>query len=102
MSIFVARSASVAARVLDGEMIVMSTKDSTLFTLSDVATEIWQAADGVTPLEDIVRDKVCTKFQVELPTALADAEAFCRGLAEHGILLVSDKPIEASAAPCNT
>ncbi len=94
MSTYIARSRSIAARVLDGEMIVMSMEDSTLFTLSEVGTEIWQAADGRTPLEEIVRDRVCARFQVEPAEALADAEVFCRDLAARGILLVSGQPID--------
>ncbi|MGD0497243.1 MAG: PqqD family protein [Bryobacteraceae bacterium] len=97
MSLYIARSSAVAARSLDNEMIVMSARDSTLFTLNEVAREIWQAADGRTPLADIVRDLVCSKFEAEPGAAYADAEAFCRGLAEHGVLLISDQPIPAGS-----
>ncbi len=92
MSLYVARSSAIAARVLDGEMIVMSTRDSTLFTLNETATEIWQAADGRTPLEEIA-GKLSEKFEVEPDIALRDAEECCRKLAERGILVVSEEPI---------
>jgi hypothetical protein len=95
MSLYIARSSVIAARSLDNEMIVMSARDSTLFTLNEVAREIWLAADGRTPLPDIVRDRVCSKFEAEPDAAYADAETFCRELAEHGILLLSDQPIPA-------
>ena len=45
----------IAARVLGNETMVMSATDSTLFTLDEVATVIWESADGVTPLEEIVK-----------------------------------------------
>jgi hypothetical protein len=93
MSLYIARGSAVAARSLDAEMIVMSARDSTLFTLNEIAREIWEAADGRTPLEDIVREKVCSKFEVGADDACADAEAFCRELAGHGILLISEQPI---------
>ena len=93
MSLFIARSTAVAARSLDDETIVMSTRDSTLFTLNEIAGEIWQAADGQTPLADIVRDRICTKFDVDPDAAYADAEGLCRQLAGHGILVVSEEPI---------
>ncbi|MGA2436179.1 MAG: PqqD family protein, partial [Bryobacteraceae bacterium] len=99
MSLFVARNPAVAARVLDGELILMSLRDSSLFTLNGVATEIWQAADGRTPLDQIVRTRVCEKFDVEPATAYADAEEFCRKLGEHGVLLLSGQPVETSAPP---
>ena len=96
MSVYVARSREIAARSLDGEMIVMSMRDSKLFTLNEVATEIWLAADGHTPLSRIVEDKVCAKFETEPEAAYADAENLCRGLAEHGIMVISDQPIESA------
>ncbi len=92
-SLYFARSREIAARALDGEMMIMSTRDSTLFNLNELGTIIWQAADGVTSLEDIVSNNVCAQYEVERAEALADAEAFVRELAEHGILNVSDQPI---------
>jgi len=91
--IYIARSSAVAARPLGDEMVIMSALDSTLFTLSDVAAVLWQAADGRTPLDEIVRQRVCTAYSVDAETALRDAEEFVRALAEHGILLVASQPI---------
>ena len=48
---YVARSTAIAARVLGDETMVMSAVNSTLFTLDEVATVIWESADGATPLE---------------------------------------------------
>lgn len=96
MSIYISRGRDIAARSLDGEMIIMSTRDSKLFTLNEVATEIWLAADGRIPLSQIVQDTVCAKFDTEPEAAYADAEDLCRRLAEHGILVVSDQPIETT------
>jgi len=96
MNMYIARSRSIAARALDGEMIIMSTSDSMLFTLNEVATEIWLAADGRTPLSQIVQNKVCAKFETGPEAAYADAEGLCRRLAQHGILLISDQPIESA------
>jgi Coenzyme PQQ synthesis protein D (PqqD) len=95
---YIARSSAVAARRLGDEMVVMSALDSTLFTLSDVAAVLWQAADGCTPLDEIVRERVCTAFSVDAETALRDAEEFAHSLAERGVLLISSQPIASSAA----
>jgi len=92
---YVARSSQIAARALGGEMMIMSARDSTLFTLNEVATVIWQAADGTTPLDEIVERKVCAAFDVEPGVALKDAESLVEDLAARGILLVSDQPITA-------
>jgi hypothetical protein len=90
---YIARSTAIAARMLGGEMMVMSALDSTFFTLDEVATVIWQAADGQTPLDRIVAEKVCPEFDVAPDVAMHDAEEFVHELSQHGILLVSDQPI---------
>ena len=97
--LYIARSREIAARELDGEMMILSAHDSTLFNLNELGTMIWQAADGATSLEEIVAEKICPEFEVESAEALKDAETFVRELAEHGILLISDQPIAAPAAP---
>ena len=91
--LYVARNPRVAARSLDGEMMIMSGRDSTLFTLNKTATILWQAADGVTPLEQIVQQMICTEYEVEPGEALRDAESLARDLAGHGIFEISEEPI---------
>lgn len=90
---YIARNPMVAARELGGEMVIMSGVDSTLFDLNEVATAIWKAADGATPLSEIVEQKVCAAYDVAPGVAAEDVEGFVRDLARHGILLVSDEPI---------
>jgi|SRR5271170_5782462 len=100
--LYVARNTRVAARRLDGEMMIMSGKDSTLFTLNKTATIIWQAADGATPLDEIVERRICPKYEVDPAAALQDAETLARELAAYGILDVSENPIiSATAHPAN-
>ena len=94
---YIARSSAIAARKLGDEMIIMSALNSTLFTLNPVATVIWQAADGKTPLADIVEGTVCRQFDVAPELAYEDAEALVNDLAGHGILLVSEQPISTQA-----
>ena len=92
---YVARSEQTAARLLDGEMIIMSARDSTLFNLNRVATLIWQAADGRTPLSEIVTEHICSEYDVPLDVAYRDAQEFVRELESHGILMVLDGPVGA-------
>ncbi len=99
--LYVAPSPALAARMLGGEMMVMSVRDSTFFTLNEVASVIWRAADGRTPLEEIVTRTVCEEFEVDFDTAHQHARELVEQLAAHGILIASDRPIE-SAAPSDT
>jgi hypothetical protein len=95
---YIARSSAIAARLIGGEMMIMSAVDSTFFTLNEVATVIWQAADGRTPLSDIVANKICREFEVDPDQAGRDVEQFVNDLSQHGILLVSEQPIPNSPA----
>jgi hypothetical protein len=92
-TLYVARNPRVAARSLDGEMMIMSGRDSTLFTLNKTATILWQFADGATPLDQIVEKRICGEFEVNPTQALQDAETLARELESHEILQVSDQPI---------
>ena len=90
---YVARSKAIAARALGDETMVMSATNSTLFTLDEVASLIWAAADGVTPLDEIVANKICARYDIAPEAALKDAEALVENLAKHGIMLISDQPL---------
>jgi hypothetical protein len=94
--LYLARSRKIAARKLGDEMLVMSAQGSTLFTLNATATILWQAADGATPLDEIVEQHICPEFDVNRDEALRDAEQLAEDLAKHGILLVSEEPITSA------
>jgi hypothetical protein len=79
---------------------IMSGRDSTLFTLNRTATILWQCADGTTPLEQIVEQRICSEFDVQPAEALRDAENLARQLASHEILQVSEVPIPQTS-PAN-
>jgi hypothetical protein len=96
---YIARSSAIAARMLAGEMMVMNSTDSTFFTLNEVATAIWQAADGATPLRQIVEQRICAQFDIDPQQAQQDAEQFVTELSQHGILVVSDHPLRDPLAP---
>jgi hypothetical protein len=80
-------------------MLIMSGQGSTVFTLNPTATILWQAADGVTALDEIVERRICSEFEVKPEEAIRDAEALADDLAKHGILLISEVPITKSNTP---
>jgi len=97
--LYVAHSPRIAARKLGEEMMIMSGHGSTLFTLNPTATILWQAADGATPLDEIVERRICPEFEVQPEEAIRDAEALAEDLAKHGILLLSEQPIAKPVSP---
>jgi hypothetical protein len=90
---YIARSTEIAARKLGEETIIIAAETSSVFTLNEQATVIWEAADGVTPLRAIVEGRVCEEFDVTPEAAYRDAEELVTKLAGHGILLVSGQPL---------
>lgn len=92
-NLYVARNTAIAARALGEETMVMSAADSTLFTLDEVASVIWEAADGKTPLDQIVVDRICAQYDIAPEVAFQDAKALVESLAQHGILRLSDQPL---------
>ena len=90
---YIARAPDVAARMIGGELMIMSSRTSSLFSLNETAAVLWQAADGVTPLAEIVERHLCGEFDIDPATALRDTEELAAQLAEHGILRVSGQPL---------
>ena len=80
-------------------MLVMAAQGSTLFTLNQTATILWQAADGATPLDEIVERNICSDFEVDREVAVQDAQELAEDLAKHGILLISEQPIAQPNPP---
>jgi len=95
--LYAARAKDVAARMIGGEMMVMSGRDSSLYSLNATAALLWEAIDGRTPLSRIVAMTVCREFEVGEDEALRDAEEILRDLASHGIVVVSEEPITGAA-----
>lgn len=95
---YVAPGPGIAARRLGDEMMIMSGRDSTLFTLNEVATTIWEAANGRTTLAEIVNHAVCPAFEIDPDVALRDAESLAEALAGYGVLLLSEEPIQSTPA----
>ena len=90
---FIAHAPALAYRMLGGETIVMSAGDSTLFSLDEIASFIWQRADGRTALTSIVHD-ICDQYDVTPEVAQRDAEEFVTQLAARGLLVLSDRAID--------
>ena len=97
-SVYILRSPNVAARRIGDELMIMSARDSALFSLNETAAVLWKAADGTTPLGEIVVRDICPTFEIDAETALRDATELAHGLAERGILRVGNQPFDAGSA----
>ena len=99
---YIARATDVAARMIGDELMIMSGKNSSLFSLNETAAILWQAADGITPLDDIVEQKLCAEFDIDVATAMRDAEEVVLQLSQFGILQISEQPLSDSKAATET
>ena len=90
---YLARSTSLAARVNDGGLAIVTPTHCAVVTLNEVAATIWLAADGHTTLTEIVEHVVCRKFEIAPHVARRDAETFIEELLRHEILVLGERPI---------
>ena len=97
-ALYILRSSNVAARKIGDELMIMFAQDSSLFNLNETAAILWNAADGTTPLADIVARDICPAFDIDPDTALRDAAELAHGLAERGILQVGNQPFGTGSA----
>lgn len=88
---YIAQNPDTPARTIDGEAIVITPHDSTLHTLNETATYIWDRADGTRTLEQIAQ-QMLEEFEVEPETLKADALAFVEEAVQKGLLHVSEEP----------
>ena len=82
------------ARTIDGEAIVITPDDSTLHTLNDTATYIWDRADGTRTLSAIAQEMLA-EFEVNEATVKAQSLLFVEDAVTRGLMLASDLPCAA-------
>jgi coenzyme PQQ synthesis protein D (PqqD) len=88
---YISQNPHAAWRVYDGEAVILCADDSSLNTLNAVGTLIWEAADGRTPLSEIVA-KICDQFDVDPAQAERDSAAFIDDLCRRRLLSLSAMP----------
>lgn len=94
--LYLCQNPDTPARTIDGEAIVITPADSTLHTLNDTATFIWDRADGTRTLEQIAAE-MAREFEVDEAALRADALTFVEDAVRRGLLLTSD--VRAGAEP---
>jgi hypothetical protein len=90
---FFKRSRKTASRMVGGEMVILSVVNSSLFNLNEIASLLWQAADGMMPLRAIVERDIVAQFEVDSDTAHRDALELVQELGRCGILEIADQPL---------
>lgn len=79
------RAQDVAARIIDGNAVLVSPESSQLFWLNPVATRIWELADGSNTVSDIA-GQLCEEFEVERERAEKDVREMVQTFVDGGML----------------
>jgi hypothetical protein len=81
------RNPQTAGRIIDGQAFVVTPDDNKLHTLNGAATLLWKAAQaGVTAAEAAAL--LVREYEIDLPTATADAATCLDDLAARHIVVV--------------
>lgn len=75
----------IAWRIIDGEALVVSPKDSLIYPLNEVATKIWELLDGKRTISDIA-SIICEEFDGDVKTMQNDTIDFVEELLKAGLI----------------
>lgn len=78
---------NLAWRIIDGEAIIVTSKDSSIHSLNRVGTRIWELCDGKRTAGDISKI-ISEEFEVTSEKAFKDIEEFLGALSSKGIVTV--------------
>jgi hypothetical protein len=81
----VQRQKDVAWRMIDGEAVIITPADSTMHTLNDVGTRIWELMTGTRTLREVA-GVLCAEFEVDKDRAEKDTLWFAECLAKKGLI----------------
>lgn len=79
----------IAARVIDGEALIMVIDRRELHRLSEVGTRVFELCDGASTVGTIV-DVIVREFEVEPEIARSDIEQFLTQLSTAGALSLAE------------
>lgn len=79
------RDDDIAWRVIDGEALVVSPRDSLVYPLNGVATRIWELFDGKKTVSDIT-SIICDEFDADEMTIRNDIIDFIKDLSKAELI----------------
>ena len=87
-------SPKVAARIVDGQAVIVEPRSGMVNVLNEVGARMWELADGSRTAAAII-DRLIEEFDAEPALVRGDTLAFMADLLDKG-LLESDPPAERS------
>lgn len=83
------RSEDLVWRVIEDDIVILTSDGREIHTLNKVGGAIWELADGTISLNDIT-SKICNRFDVSFETAREDVIEFAKELSDKNLLEIKD------------
>ena len=83
---YIVQNDNLSSRIIDNEVIIL-TEDGHLHVLNEIASLIWQNADGKTKVSEIT-EKIRKEYEVDLETAKQDAIGFIKELKMKNLVTI--------------
>jgi hypothetical protein len=83
----ISRNKNVAWQIVDGQVLIVTSSDSTLHMLNSIGTKIWELIDRKRTIEEL-SELICDEFEVEKEKALKEVTEFVKELSNKGIVVI--------------
>jgi hypothetical protein len=84
-------TAQVAARIVEGQVIIVLADSGNVTVLNELGTSIWKICDGMHSVGNIVQE-ITTEYEVEFSIAMQDATEFIQQMVNLQALELRDIP----------
>lgn len=93
-------TARVAARVIDGEAIIMDVRSGVYYSMQGTGSFVWEQIDGGATVQDIAQ-ALARRYDVSPERALKDVTSLVEQLLQEGVVRYDDnvRVVETVAAP---
>jgi hypothetical protein len=95
---FTVRVDEVAAKVFDGEAIIINLENGLYYSLAGVGCEVWMLIEGESTVGEMATI-MADRFAISRDVVLADLERVCSQLQEEGLVRLTDTPRTTVAVP---
>ncbi len=75
-----------AARIIEGQALVITPEDSFLHTMNEVGTRIWEIAEKEIVIKDII-ETICQEFEVNRDEACRDVIEFIQQMLDKNLII---------------
>lgn len=92
---FTTNRADVAAKVIDGELIIIRLSDGTYYSMDNVGTAVWELIEARTDLPTLVR-AIASRYGAPAAEVEQDTTSLLRQLIEERLIVPSEDGVSGS------